>query len=363
MLWALNEIFEPDARFDRLLVQKLGDGSWELFLEEAGKGRIALSQSGSGLKTILLVLGLVYLMPSIEQRNLGEYLFGLEELENNLHPALQRRLFLWLRQRALDSGCHFFVTTHSNVVIDLFAHDAEAQILHVTHSGVEAAVRRVTTHVDNCGILDDLDVRASDLLQANGIVWLEGPSDRLYFNRWIELVTGGEIKEGAHYQCVYYGGRLLAHLSAEAPGVEADEVVRILRVNRNAIMMIDSDKRSSHAQLNSTKQRIISEIEAIGGIAWVTAGREVENYLPVQALRHLYSSPTLEPVGRYQEFAEYLDAARQGEGKIFLRNKVLYADRVVPHLDGRGIDAMLDLKDRLDSCVERIRRWNSARAV
>jgi hypothetical protein len=37
--------------------------------------------------------------------------------------------------------------------------------------------RRLVQHVENRGILDDLDVRASDLLQSNGVVWLEGPSE------------------------------------------------------------------------------------------------------------------------------------------------------------------------------------------
>jgi putative ATP-dependent endonuclease of the OLD family len=44
----------------------------------------------------------------------------------------------------------------------LFAHDTEGQVLHVTHDRTCAALKRVVTYVDNRGILDDLDIRASD---------------------------------------------------------------------------------------------------------------------------------------------------------------------------------------------------------
>src|SRR5262249_14330420 len=159
------------------------------------------------------------------------------ELENNLHPALQRRLLTYLRQVAETEGCRFFLTTHSSVAIDLFARDSLAQIIHVTHDTRKAAAKRVTTYIDNRGVLDDLGVRASDILQANGIVWVEGPSDRLYFNRWVEVVSHGELTEGVHYQCVFYGGKVLAHLSGAEPDINPTEALKILRVNRNAILI------------------------------------------------------------------------------------------------------------------------------
>jgi len=243
LLNALNTIFEPEGRFTRIVVQQLSNGTWEVFLEENGKGWVPLSNSGSGIKTILLVLVFLHLTPFIETKRIPNYLFGFEELENNLHPALQRRLFLYLRDFAVEQDCKVFLSTHSNVAIDLFANENNCQILHVTHDRKSASVKPVVTYVDNKGILDDLDIRASDLLQANGIVWVEGPSDRLYFNHWIEVFSDGKIKEGAHYQCVFYGGRLLAHLSATDPDLNLDDVVKILRVNRNAIVLIDSDRR------------------------------------------------------------------------------------------------------------------------
>jgi putative ATP-dependent endonuclease of OLD family len=254
MLLDLNTIFQPDGAFTRILVRQPQNGFWEVYLEESGKGLIPVSQSGSGVKTVLLVLVFVHLVPHVEKRKLEQYLFGFEELENNLHPALQRRLLLYLNNVAAEHKCKFFLTTHSNVAIDLFANSDNAQVIHVTHNGEKARVRRVSSYGDSRGVLDDLDIRASDLLQANGIVWVEGPSDRLYFNRWIELWSNGELRENAHYQCVYYGGSLLAHLSVEDPEIDVDDLVKVLRVNRNAILILDSDRKRETDQLNPTKK-------------------------------------------------------------------------------------------------------------
>lgn len=361
LLGELNRIFEPDATFTDITVQKLNTGNWELYIEEAEKGRVSLTHSGSGIKTILLLLAFLHLVPVIQNVSPSQYLFGFEELENYLHPAIQRRLLLYLREKAVEVGFRVFLTTHSSVAIDLFASDDRAQILHVTHDGRCASVKRTITYVDNRGILDDLDIRASDLLQANGIVWLEGPSDRLYFNRWIDLWSDGKIKEGAHYQCVYYGGRLLAHLSANDPQIDPDETVKILKVNRNAILLIDSDQKKEGEPINQTKKRLLSEIEGVGGIGWVTVGKEIENYIPKAAIGALYGSATAPDCGRYEHFADYLDRFRKGEGLKYSRNKVLFAERVTPRITKENM-ATLDLNQRLEEVCKRIKAWNGDKA-
>jgi hypothetical protein len=77
---------------------------------------------------------------------------------------------------------------------------------------------------------------------------------------------------------MFYGGRLLAHLSASDDSVS--DLISLLSINRYSIVVIDSDKKVSGAEINATKKRIHSEITNAGGIAWVTAGREIENEIP-----------------------------------------------------------------------------------
>ncbi len=361
MLDDLNTISAPDARFSDILVQQYNDKRWEIYLEEEGKGRIPLTHTGSGFKTILLVLAFVHLLPAYTKVDLDSFIFGFEELENNLHPSLHRRLLLYIRGIAEKWETSFFITTHSSVAIDMFSSDEMCQIVHVTHDGDRASSCIAKTYVENKGVLDDLDVRASDLLQSNAIVWVEGPSDRLYFNRWMELASDGEVHEGQHYQCIFYGGRLLWHLSAKEPDIKLDDLVQIFRVNRNAILMMDSDKTSSHSKISPVKKRIITELDSVGGRAWLTNGREIENYIPMAALRELYGNGKISELGQYQEFAEYLDSVKVGIGKRFKRSKVVFAEQVCPHMTKENINGVYDLMKQINSCKEDILRWNGQR--
>lgn len=358
LLNELNKIMNPDSYFRDIVVQQLENKEWEFFLEEENKGRIALSQSGSGLQTILLVLIFIYLRPFHEKKNLDNYFFAFEELENNLHPSLQRRLFHYLKDIAVQKDVHFFITTHSNVIIDLFSKDENAQILHLTHNSVDAKVKLVKTYVEQRGILDDLDIRASDLLQSNCIVWVEGPSDRIYFNHWIKLWSNSTLVEGNHYQCVSYGGRLLSHLSADHLQEDFEKYIQILLVNRNAVLIMDSDKKYRAHKINATKERIMSELKSVGAYPWVSNGREIENYLPIDAIKKYLENDKLEKFGQYDCFADYLEKYKKGEGNKFLNNKVIFAERIREYLTVDNLKDVLDLDSQMKDVIKMIRGWN-----
>lgn len=358
ILDALNEIFSHDAIFHDIVCQQHENDNWEIYLEESIKGRIALSQSGSGLKTVISVLTYLYLIPSLENKPLKDYIFGFEELENNIHPALLRRLNAFIYQLSLKEGFIYFLTTHSNVLIDQFSKQEDAQIIHITHNDSVSICTTATTYIDNNGILDDLDVRASDLLQANGIIWVEGPSDRIYLNRWIELWSDGELKEGTHYQIVFYGGRLLSHLEATAPE-EVEAGISILNANRNAIMMIDSDKRTRNTRLNDTKKRIRDEFNKIGAICWITKGKEIENYIPSVVVDEFFNVDSSDQVGQYLSFFDHLDTVKNNEGTKFSAKKPALAEKLIGHMTKENLVDVLDLESQLKSVCEEIRSWNS----
>ncbi len=354
LLRELNTIFHPDANYTRILVQQTDGGQWEIHLEEPRKGRVPMSQTGSGLKTVLLVLANLLLAPKIANKPLSQFIFGFEELENNLHPAIQRRLFHYLREKAIEENCHFFLTTHSNVVIDLFSADEHAQLLHVKHDGECASVDVVETSTHGYGVLDDLDVRASDLLQTNAVVWVEGPSDRLYFNHWIELWSEGTLVEGVHYQCLPFGGSSNAHLSFESPEW-IGEMIAALRINRHAIVLMDSDRRSENDELKKHTQRLSDEVKAVDGYAWITAGKEVENYIPTPAFRQMFANDSLHGPG---VFADVLEYVKKRDDNINRPQKVALAKRVIPHITREAIADCHDMSERLTEVCQLIKDWN-----
>jgi len=196
-----------------------------VFLGEEKKGLISLSTPGSGLKTAILVLLNLLVVPEIEQKERSAFTFAFEELENNLHPALLRRLFRFLEDYAVKENATIFLTTHSSTATDVFGVSTNAQIIHVTHDGETARSTGISAHFDHLGVISELGAKPSDLLQANGIIWVEGPSDCVYLNRWLYIYSGGTLREGRDYLCAFYGGSLLSRTQFKAPEEALAELV------------------------------------------------------------------------------------------------------------------------------------------
>ena len=356
MLAALNEVFEPEATFAEIDIQRVDKGQWEVFLDESSKGSIALSQSGSGLKTVLIVLSNLLLAPHVEKYEPSDAVYIFEELENNLHPALQRRLFSYIARFAKSTGSFVCITTHSSAAIDFFNSVDAAQIVHVIHDGSSARIYPLSTDDAHSGALSDLGFRASDLLQANGIIWVEGPSDRVYLNRFIDLWTDGALVEGTHYQCVFFGGSLLAHLSADA-AADTDRVP-VLSINRNVALVADSDRGRAKDDLKPYLTRMVNELGRVGGMSWVTSGREIENYLPKTAVNSFLGVEDGAQAARWARYSDHLDSLSKGAGARYLRDKTTHAARVAPLIERNDLEGRLDASERISELVERIHTWN-----
>ena len=52
----INKIVAPEIQFSRIYTKTNSVGTYEIYLEEKGKGGIKLSDCGSGLKTVIAAL-------------------------------------------------------------------------------------------------------------------------------------------------------------------------------------------------------------------------------------------------------------------------------------------------------------------
>lgn len=369
----LNKIMRPDGEFSEIEVQHdIDTNTWEVYLYEETKGLIPMSKSGSGLKTIILVLLNLLIMPYIKGQKkrvfeVKDHLFIFEELENNIHPTLLRRLFQYIEKFAIEKQCHFFITTHSNVVIDLFSRSPNAQIIHITHDGRQATTKTVSSFDGHSAILNDIGAKASDLLQANGIIWLEGPSDKIYFNKWVEIYSNGTLREHRDYECAFYGGSVLKHFTATEPATDS-EAINVLRVNRNSILIGDSDKTAVDTPLKDRLQKMKDAMQEMGAHIWITEAKEVENYIPVNSIENRFGVTGLPEVEQYENFHQEADKNTSGksEPKDYWHkhslpgtlDKVELARDIVPHINKELLANRFDLEKQMNTICDRIQEWN-----
>jgi energy-coupling factor transporter ATP-binding protein EcfA2 len=219
----------------------------------------------------------------------------LEEPDSHMHPALQRAVIAEMAHIIWSKGLQVFLSTHAMSFQSRFLWNASAPSLDVKF--FEAAAHELHTGIDERRMLDMLGISGGECGASNGIIWVEGPSDRIYVKHWLALHCahiGTPLPlEHRDYSFAFHGGAVLAHLGAHGSSQRLD----VSRLNRNFVVLMDQDNDIGDGiaseKVNAAKQAMLDDIRRLNSpscVGLLTPGYTIESSLP-EDFRSQYFKP------------------------------------------------------------------------
>lgn len=290
---------------------------------------------GSGQKQTLALIS------EIEMAVLNNApIITIDEMELHLYPALQKRVLKEIKD--IYNNHQFFISTHSNILISTPL-DQRIFFIQKIKDSTQIDPRKTTFELFE--ILDDLGVKASDILQSNGVIWVEGPSDKIIFQNWLKKIGVSE-SDLNQISFVFYGGSLISHI----------KFPELLKLNRNCVVIQDSDKKSKDDELGPQKILVEEECKNIDIYCWTLNVREIENYFPLDSIIKYIENYTRREIKDPLIFNDYTNI----EEIIFnyRQSKPRNARRILNYITKNDILNNKELYTNLIKIKKMIQAWN-----
>lgn len=268
---------------------------------------------GDGMQSLIICT-----YPIVTETEPGS-LFFLEEPDLCMHPSLQRIFLEVLKTYHRKRGHQFFITTHSNHLLDLLEDNELVSIFSFSEIADQAPTPTDQSQADSGSnpqqskskpsfrirpsnlrdrqTLLELGVRPSATFLANATIWVEGVSDCAYLRAYMEAfvyylkaqsIDWGkrlaqrleQYKEDRHYAFVEYNGSNLEHFSFDSNECDAGQgedkpgrEISVPDLCATAIVIADGDVREKGERSTWLEEQLNERFICL-------PGKEIENLIP-----------------------------------------------------------------------------------
>lgn len=229
--------------------------------------------SGGGLKHFVDVL----MKMTVSKANLVLF----DEIDNSLHPDLQRQLLSFLRDYAAEKSVQIFLTTHSPAMLDA---GEDTAIFRVRNRQGDRSVERIDDEALHLA-WGELGLRPSDLLQNDVVLLVEGQDDVIFFETVVEKFWKKRIPELAIAVQQFGGGAADGSLKGRI------DVEHMAPANPYVLWIRDRDAPPNQDPLQA-RRRFKKKIEESGQNCHILDRREIGYYLPEDLLREHQTDPS-----------------------------------------------------------------------
>jgi len=267
----------------------------ELKLEKAFTPVIKVKDKYTGKETPITYRGsgmqryfILSLLEIYREQKIGRgYVLLFEEPEIYLHVGAQKKLCNILQEFAKEG--QVIISTHSSVFVN--GGDLSKTYLLVKENG-ETKLRKFSGSRD---ILEELGMSPSDLFLTDGIIFVEGPSDR----EILEIFARALFPRWDEYN--------IAIIPIGGSNVEHQYPKDLMKINPNIAVILDSDLKSESSKLSSNKKKLQEKFERhnIPVYFWKKDGkiiRTIENLFTKEAINAAFSEINLQSeIGPYDD--------------------------------------------------------------
>jgi len=265
---SLRKIFpDIDLSINFKLTELTTNGGYK----EYGKDMGDWTKLGHGTQQLISLIFLLILP--------RDCIYIIDEPENGLHSGLQLKLLRFIKDIILTDKSYskqFFFATHSTCFID-FKGNCSHFICEKTKEDFSINL----LEEDNLNIIRDvLGLNPGTLLQANGILWVEGPSDSFYIKMLFKCFGMDLNDSGVLFASFGGGGNIFNNFFS---------LELLKKINPNFCIIIDSEKEDEDDDISVELENKKEEFEKEECIFWILEQfRNIEGILSQDVINEYF---------------------------------------------------------------------------